>query len=98
MCFRHLTECVMGLACHKPRSVGCSPLLQEPPQPVCDHCASLPAMSSVHSSSSDMLGPMQYISHRLELQQYEERLEVHLEIKLDDFHEKVQVLWSGGWC
>jgi len=45
-----------------------------------------------------MLGPMQYISRRLELQQYEERLEVHLEIKLDDFHEKVQVLWSGGWC
>ena len=74
------------------------PLLQEPPQPVSDRRASVPAMASAHSMSSDTLGPTQDISRRLELQQYEERLEVHLEIKLDDFHEKVQVLWSGGWC
>jgi hypothetical protein len=61
---------------------------------VCDHRTSLPAMSSVHSSSSDTSGPTQYISHCLELQQYEERLEVCLEIKLDDFREEVWALWS----
>ena len=61
---------------------------------MCDHRASLPAMSSVHSLSSDTSGPTQYISHRLELQQYEERLEACLEIKLDDFHKEVRALQS----
>ena len=69
------------------------PLLQEPPQPARDRRASLPAMASARSSSSDTSGPTQYISRRLELQQYEERLEALLESKLDDFCEEVQVLW-----
>jgi hypothetical protein len=56
--------------------------------------APLPAIFSVHSSSSDTSGPTQYISRRLELQQYEERLEARLEIKLDDFCEEVRALRS----
>ena len=43
-------------------------LLQEPPQPVSDRRASLPAMASACSVSSDTSGPTQDISHRLELQ------------------------------
>ena len=41
-------------------------------------------MASVRSSSSDTLGPTNDISRRLELQQYEERLEALLESKLDE--------------
>ena len=70
------------------------PLLQEPPQPARDRRASLPAMASTRSSSSDTSGPTQYISRRLELQQYEERLEALLESKLDDFREEVRALRS----
>jgi hypothetical protein len=51
-------------------------------------------MASVRSSSSDTLGPIHDISHRLELQQYEEGLEALLESELDDFHEEVRALRS----
>jgi hypothetical protein len=85
--------------------VGCSSLLQDPPQPAraSDCRATLPAMASVRSSSSDTSGPTQDISRRLKLQQYEERLEALLESKLDDFREEVWALRSedganGGTC
>lgn len=67
-------------------------LLQEPPQQTRDRRASLPAMASVHSSFSDTSGQPQDISRRLELQQYEERLEALLENKLNDFREEVRAL------
>jgi hypothetical protein len=67
-------------------------LLQEPPQQARDRRASLPAMASVHSSFSDTSGQPQDISRRLELQQYEERLEALLENKLNDFREEVRAL------
>ena len=54
-----------------------------------DRRASLLAMASVRSMSSDTSGPTQDISRRLELQQYEERLEALLESKLDDFCKEV---------
>ncbi|KAI0285532.1 hypothetical protein BC826DRAFT_119175 [Russula brevipes] len=67
-------------------------LLQEPPQPARDRRASLPTMSSAHSSFSDTSTHPQNVSRRLELQQYEERLEALLESKLDDFREEVRAL------
>jgi hypothetical protein len=67
-------------------------LLQEPPQQARDRRASLPAMASVRSSFSDTSGQPQDLSRRLELQQYEERLETLLENKLDDFREEVRAL------
>jgi hypothetical protein len=67
--------------------------LQEPPQMmVRDRRASLPVMSSARSSFSDSSVYPQDLSRRLELQQYEERLEALLESKLDDFREEVRVL------
>jgi hypothetical protein len=54
--------------------------------------ASLPVMASAHFSFSGTSGPTQDISHRLELQQYEEQLEVLLETNLNDFREKVRAL------
>jgi predicted RecB family endonuclease len=66
--------------------------LQEPPQPVRDRRASLPVMSNARSSFSDLSGYPQDLSRRLELQQYEERLEALLESKLDDFREEVRAL------
>ncbi len=51
-------------------------------------------MASVRSSSSDTLGPTHDISRRLELLQYEERLEALLESKPDDFREEVRALRS----
>src|SRR6266702_383311 len=66
--------------------------LQEPPQPVRDRRASLPVMSSARSSFSDTSLHPQDISRRLELQEYEERLEALLESKLDDFREEVRAL------
>ena len=66
--------------------------LQEPPPPVRDRRASLPVMSSARSSFSDVSVHPQDISRRLELQQYEERLEALLESKLDDFREEVRAL------
>ncbi|KAH9053318.1 hypothetical protein EDB87DRAFT_1652018 [Lactarius vividus] len=65
---------------------------QEPPPPVRDRRASLPLMSSARSSFSDTSDNPQDISRRLELQQYEERLEALLESKLDDFREEVRAL------
>ncbi|KAH9171750.1 hypothetical protein EDB89DRAFT_2114402 [Lactarius sanguifluus] len=65
---------------------------QEPPLPVRDRRASLPLMSSARSSFSDTSDNPQDISRRLELQQYEERLEALLESKLDDFREEVRAL------
>jgi hypothetical protein len=65
---------------------------QEPPQPVRDRRASLPVMSSARSSFSDASVNPHDISRRLELQQYEERLEALLESKLDDFREEVRAL------
>ncbi|KAI9436935.1 hypothetical protein H4582DRAFT_366964 [Lactarius indigo] len=65
---------------------------QEPPPPVRDRRASLPVMSSARSSFSDTSVNPQDISRRLELQQYEERLEALLESKLDDFREEVRAL------
>ncbi|KAH8999723.1 hypothetical protein EDB92DRAFT_2080754 [Lactarius akahatsu] len=65
---------------------------QEPPPPVRDRRASLPMMSSARSSFSDTSDNPQDISRRLELQQYEERLEALLESKLDDFREEVRAL------
>ncbi|KAH9067004.1 hypothetical protein EDB83DRAFT_2542288 [Lactarius deliciosus] len=62
---------------------------QEPPPPVRDRRASLPLMSSARSSFSDTSDNPQDISRRLELQQYEERLEALLESKLDDFREEM---------
>ena len=58
-----------------------------------DRRASLPAMSSARSSLSDtsIIHPPD-VSRRLELQQYEERLEALLESKLDDFREEVRAL------
>ncbi|KAF8257860.1 hypothetical protein EI94DRAFT_1692001 [Lactarius quietus] len=65
----------------------------EPPQVVVrDRRASLPVMSSTRSSFSDISVHPQDISRRLELQQYEERLEALLESKLDDFREEVRAL------
>jgi hypothetical protein len=67
--------------------------LQEPPQPVVrDRRASLPVMSSTRTSFSDISVNPHDISRRLEMQQYEERLEALLESKLDDFREEVRAL------
>ena len=67
--------------------------VQEPSQPVVrDRRASLPVMSSARSSFSDESLYPQDLSRRLELQQYEERLEALLESKLDDFREEVRAL------
>ena len=67
--------------------------MQEPSQPpVRDRRASLPVMSSARSSFSDGSVYPQDVSRRLELQQYEERLEALLESKLDDFREEVRAL------
>jgi hypothetical protein len=75
--------------------MGCPPPpFQEPPQPARERRASLPAMASVRSSSSDTSGTTQDILRRLELQQYEERLEALLESKLDYFREEVWALRS----
>ncbi|KAI9451537.1 hypothetical protein F5148DRAFT_1290056 [Russula earlei] len=65
---------------------------QEPPQPAQDRRSSLPMMASARSSFSDTSVHLPNISHRLELQQYEERLEALLESKLDDFREEVRAL------
>ncbi|KAI0297544.1 hypothetical protein B0F90DRAFT_1912759 [Multifurca ochricompacta] len=67
-------------------------LPQEPPQPARDRRASLPVMGSARSSFSDTSIHPPNIPHRLELQQYEERLEALLESKLDDFREEVRAL------
>jgi hypothetical protein len=67
-------------------------LLQEPPQLARDRRASLPAMASANSSFSDTSVQPPNISHRLELQQYEERLEALLESKLDAFRKEVRAL------
>ena len=66
--------------------------LQEPPPPIRDRRASLPAMSSTRTSFSDISVNPHDISRRLEMQQYEERLEALLESKLDDFREEVRAL------
>ena len=66
--------------------------LQEPPPPVRDRRASLPVMSSTRTSFSDISVNPHDISRRLEMQQYEERLEALLESKLDDFREEVRAL------
>jgi hypothetical protein len=71
--------------------------VQEPPQPVIrDRRASLPVMSSTRTSFSDISVNPHDISRRLEMQQYEERLEALLESKLDDFREEVRALRGGG--
>ena len=67
-------------------------LLQEPPQSARDRRASLPAMASARSSFSDTSAQPPSISHRLELQHYEERLEALLESKLDAFRKEVRTL------
>ena len=67
------------------------PPLPEPPQQARDRRASLPAMASAQSSFSDT-SALPNISHRLELQQYEERLESLLESKLNAFREEVRAL------
>jgi hypothetical protein len=67
-------------------------LLQEPPQQARDRRASLPAMASAHSSFSDTSAHPPNILHRLDLQQYEERLEALLESKLNAFREEVRTL------
>jgi hypothetical protein len=67
-------------------------LLQEPPQSARDRRASLPAMASARSSFSDSSVHAPNIAYRLELQQYEERLEALLESKLDAFRKEVRAL------
>ena len=67
-------------------------LLQEPPQSARDRRASLPAMASARSSFSDSSAHPPSIAHRLDLQQYEERLEALLESKLDAFRKEVRAL------
>lgn len=67
-------------------------LLQEPPQSARDRRASLPAMASARSSFSDSSVHPPNIPYRLELQQYEERLEALLESKLDAFRKEVRAL------
>ena len=67
-------------------------LLQEPSQSARDRRASLPAMASARSSFSDSSAHPPSIAHRLELQQYEERLEALLESKLDAFRKEVRAL------
>ena len=67
-------------------------LLQELPQSAPDRRASLPAMASAHSSFSDSSVRPPNIAYRLELQQYEERLEALLESKLDAFRKEVRAL------
>lgn len=67
-------------------------LLQEPPQSARDRRASLPAMASARSSFSDSSVHPSNIAYRLELQQYEERLEALLESKLDAFRKEVRAL------
>jgi hypothetical protein len=67
-------------------------LLQEPPQSARDRRASLPAMASARSSFSDSSVHPPNIAYRLELQQYEERLEALLESKLDAFRKEVRAL------
>ena len=68
------------------------PLLQEPSQSARDRRASLPAMASAHSSFSDSPVHPPNVAYRLELQQYEERLEALLESKLDAFRKEVRAL------
>lgn len=67
-------------------------LLQEPSQPARDRRASLPVMASAHSSFSDSPVHPTNVAYRLELQQYEERLEALLESKLDAFRKEVRAL------
>jgi hypothetical protein len=69
-------------------------LLQEPSQTSRDRRASLPAMAmaSARSSFSDSSVHPPNITYRLELQQYEERLEALLESKLDAFRKEVRAL------
>ena len=67
-------------------------LLQEPAQSARDRRASLPAMASARSSFSDSSVHPPNIAYRLELQQYEERLEALLEGKLDAFRKEVRAL------
>ncbi len=53
---------------------------------------SLPGMTSACSSFSDSSVHQSNIAHRFELQQYEERLEVPRESKLDAFRKEVREL------
>jgi hypothetical protein len=67
-------------------------LLQEPSQSARDRRASLPVMDSARSSFSDSSVHPPNVAYRLELQQYEERLEALLESKLDAFRKEVRAL------